>query len=141
MSLDVILVDDSSAMRKMIRRVLDVSGFELGRCHEASNGKDALDVLSREHVHVVLTDINMPIMDGETFVRELRGHANLAHLPVIVISTDSTSVRRERLEQLGAQGYLAKPFTPEKLRDEIERVLDPALLTNSGGISDDDSSF
>lgn len=141
MSVDVILVDDSSAMRKMIRRVLDVSGFALGRCHEASNGKDALEVLSREHVDVVLTDINMPIMDGETFVRELRGHAELAHLPVIVISTDSTSVRRERLEQLGAQGYLAKPFTPENLRDEIQRVLDPALLMSSGGISDDDSSF
>jgi two-component system chemotaxis response regulator CheY len=142
MSLDLILVDDSSAMRKMIRRVLDVSGFAIGRCHEASNGRDALDVLARERVDVVLTDINMPVMDGEAFVRELRANRELAQLPVIVISTDSTAVRRERLDQLGAQGYLSKPFTPERLRDELERVIDPAVLAGQlGGIDDDDRSF
>jgi two-component system chemotaxis response regulator CheY len=142
MPLDVLLVDDSSAMRKMIRRVLDISGFALGQCHEAGNGRDALATLEREHVDVVLTDINMPVMDGEAFVNAIRRDENLAALPVVVISTDSTSVRRERLEQLGAIGYLSKPFTPEALRQEIERALGPELLAvQQGGSPHDESDF
>lgn len=127
MSLDVMLVDDSSAIRKMIRRVLDVSGIPVQQCREATSGLDALRQLAGQAAgptpDIILTDINMPEMDGETFVRELRRDSRLAHIPVIVVSTDSTSLRRHRLEALGAQGYLSKPFTPESLRDELEKIL------------------
>jgi two-component system chemotaxis response regulator CheY len=123
MPIDVMLVDDSSAIRKMIRRVLDITGLDLGRVEEAANGREALEKLAGLPVDIVLTDINMPEMDGEVFVRHLREDARLGAIPVVVVSTDSTSLRRQRLESLGAQGYLSKPFTPEKLRDELERVL------------------
>lgn len=138
MSLDVMLIDDSPAIRKMVRRVLDISGFPLGRCHEASSGTDALATLAEQRVDLVLTDINMPGMDGETFVRHLRANPAWAATPVVVISTDSTSVRRERLERLGVQGYLPKPFTPEKLRAELERVLGAETLAHPEGTEHDD---
>jgi two-component system chemotaxis response regulator CheY len=146
MPLAVLLIDDSPAIRKMIRRVLDISGFPLGRCHEASNGGDALATLEQEPIDLILTDINMPGMDGETFVRQMRERPEWAGLPVVVISTDSTSLRRERLEQLGVQGYLAKPFTPERLRAELERVLGAKVGAEAasqleGVISDDANDF
>jgi two-component system chemotaxis response regulator CheY len=136
MAFDVMVVDDSPVMRRFIRRVIEVSGFSVGRCLEAGNGLEALEQLEHEWVDVVMTDINMPGMDGEELVGEMRRRAHLAAVPVIVISTDATDSRRERLAQLGAQGYVTKPFAPERLREEIENVLG---VTPEGG--SDDSSF
>jgi two-component system chemotaxis response regulator CheY len=121
MAFRVLIVDDSPAMRSFVRRVLDVSGLDIGAVFEASDGQMALDLLDREWVDVILTDINMPHMDGEEFVGKLADR-RLA-VPVIVISTDSTAARREHLRALGARGYLAKPFSPEALRREVEQVM------------------
>ncbi len=123
MAFDVIVVDDSPAMRRFVRRVIEVSGFSVGRYLEAGNGEEALAQLEHEWVDVVMTDINMPRMDGEALVAEMRNRDHLAAVPVIVISTDATEARIERLRRLGAQGYVTKPFAPERLREEIERVL------------------
>ncbi len=123
MAFDVMIVDDSPAMRRFVRRVVEVSGFAVGRYLEAGDGEEALAQLEHEWVDVVMTDINMPRMDGEALVAALRTHDHLANVPVIVISTDATDARRQRLEHLGAQGYVTKPFAPETLRAEIERVL------------------
>jgi len=123
MSFDVMVVDDSPAMRRFIRRVIEVSRFSVGRYLEASDGQDALEKLEGEWVDVVLTDINMPRMDGESFVAEMRRREHLSMIPVIVISTDATDARMERLAKLGAQGYVTKPFAPERLREEIEKVI------------------
>jgi two-component system, chemotaxis family, chemotaxis protein CheY len=120
---DVLIVDDSPAMRRFIRRVIEVSGFQVGRYVEAGNGKEALEQLEQEWVDVVLTDINMPVMDGETLVRTMRESEHTAGVPVIVVSTDATDARMERMRDLGCQGYVTKPFAPERLREEIERVL------------------
>ncbi len=145
MSFHVLLVDDSSAMRRMIRRVLEISGFPVSSCLEAAHGREALATLEQGPVDVVLTDINMPVMDGEAFVRSLRQNERFAGLPVIVVSTDSTSIRRERLESLGAQGYLSKPFTPEGLRSELERVLEANSMAGGAWMaaeaSNDGSDF
>src|SRR5580704_1771533 len=110
MSFRVLIVDDSPAMRGFVRRVLDFSGLEVGAVFEAGNGLEALDLLSREWVDVILTDINMPQMDGETLVATLAQSASLASVPVIVISTDATTTRMDHLRALGVRGYLAKPF-------------------------------
>ncbi len=118
----VLIVDDSPSMRTFIKRVIELSGLEIGAHWEAGDGVEALDILDREWVDVILTDINMPRMNGEEFVRHLSGCGLLSTVPVIVISTDATTARREHLRKLGAQGYLAKPFRPEALREEIERV-------------------
>jgi two-component system, chemotaxis family, chemotaxis protein CheY len=123
MAFSVLIVDDSPAMRSFIRRVMEISGLETSLCLEASDGAEALEVLERSWVDVVLTDINMPRMGGEQLLRRLHESELLRTLPVIVVSTDSTEVRMRQMLELGARGYVKKPFTPEMLRQEIETVL------------------
>ena len=123
MAYRVLIVDDSPAMRSFVRRVILLSGFELSTCFEASNGQEALDLLRQEWVDAILTDINMPGVDGEEFLRRLAADEVLRSIPVIVISTDATRNRIERLLSLGARGYITKPFLPEALRAELETTL------------------
>ena len=123
MAYSVLIVDDSPVMRSFIRRVLNMSGFEVGECNEAGNGIEALAQLSAHRVDVILTDINMPGMNGEELLRRLSADGTLKTTPAVVISTDATNERIVRMIELGAKGYMAKPFTPETLRDELERVL------------------
>jgi len=120
----VLLVDDSPAMRAFIRRVMLLSGFDLDECIEAADGAEALERLSREKVDVILTDINMPRMDGEELMRRLSADDRLRDIPAVVVSTDATKPRILRMIGLGAQGYIAKPFSPEALREALEKVLE-----------------
>ncbi len=119
----VLIVDDSKAMRTFVRRVIELSGIEMSACFQAANGGEALDLLRREWVDVVLTDINMPEVDGEEFIRRLAADDLLKSIPVVVVSTDATRSRIGRLLRLGARGYLTKPFRPEDLRAELEGIL------------------
>lgn len=119
----VLIVDDSPVMRSFIRRVLTLSGFEVGECIEAGNGEEALALLGAHPVDVILTDINMPGMNGEELLRRLGSDGILKSIPALVISTDATKERILRMLSLGAEGYMSKPFTPETLREELERVL------------------
>ncbi len=123
MAYRLLIVDDSPAMRAFVRRVIGLSGFDLSECFEASNGQEALEVLRREWVDAILTDINMPGMDGEELLRRLAADEVFRSIPAIVISTDATHHRRERLLEIGARGYLAKPFLPEALRTQLETTL------------------
>jgi two-component system chemotaxis response regulator CheY len=111
-------------MRAFIRRVIDLSGFELATCFEAGDGQQALDLLRSEWVDAVLTDINMPNLDGEEFIRQMAADELLRSIPVIVISTDATEKRIARLLALGARGYITKPFLPETLRAQLEGTLE-----------------
>src|SRR5579863_7148697 len=126
MALRVLIVDDSPVMRAFVRRVLGISGLDAAEIFEACDGQEALTLLECEWVDVVLTDINMPNMDGEEFVARLAQKGLLPLVTVIVVSTDATALRRERLQSLGAHGYLSKPFQPETLRAEIERAMGAA---------------
>jgi len=123
MAYRVLIADDSPVMRAFVRRVIELSGFELAECLEASNGQEALEKLRSEWVDAILTDINMPLVDGEELLRRLANDDLLKSIPAIVISTDATRNRIERLLALGARGYVTKPFTPETLRSELERTL------------------
>ena len=123
MAYRVLIIDDSAAMRAFIRRVFDLSGLEVERIFEAGDGHEAIQLLDREQVDVILTDINMPGMDGEEFIQRFAALGPARTTPIIVVSTDATTARRERLMELGASGYLIKPFAPEMLQREIERVL------------------
>lgn len=123
MGLQILIVDDSPAMRAFIRRVVKLSGIEVAQYFEAGNGEEALALLAANPVDAVLTDINMPVMDGETFLRKMREEGPLQSTPVIVISTDATLNRIHTMRALGAVGYLEKPFGPEQLRNELDRVL------------------
>jgi len=124
MSLSFLIVDDSPAMRKFIRRALQFSGLEIGECLEAGSGKQALEVLREQLVEVILTDINMPEMNGEEFVRQVEADEKLRRIPVIVVSTDGSEGRVRQMVSFGAKGYVIKPFAPEAIRSEVERVLE-----------------
>jgi two-component system, chemotaxis family, chemotaxis protein CheY len=123
MAYRVMIVDDSPSMRAFVRRVIDLSGFQVDTCLNAGNGIQGLALLKQQAVDIILTDINMPEMNGEEFLRELETHERYRTIPVVVISTDATEDRMHRMLQLGAKGYIAKPFSPEALRGELERVL------------------
>jgi two-component system chemotaxis response regulator CheY len=123
MAYRVLIVDDSPAMRTFVRRVIELSGFELSHCFEAANGEEALGLLRNEWVDAILTDVNMPGVDGEELLRRLAADEMLRSIPVIVVSTDGTQNRISRLLSLGARGYVTKPFLPETLRGELERIL------------------
>jgi two-component system, chemotaxis family, chemotaxis protein CheY len=123
MAFRVLVIDDSAAMRVLIRRVIEVSGLEASGVLEACDGQEALELMERKWVDVILTDINMPRMNGEEFVRRLAESGLTRSIPVIVVSTDGTEIRRGHLQALGVRGYLVKPFQPAELRDQIERAL------------------
>jgi two-component system chemotaxis response regulator CheY len=123
MSLRILAVDDSPSMRIFIGRVLELSGLEISAYLQAADGLAAIEILQREWVDVILTDINMPRMNGEEFMKRLAASGLSESIPVVVISTDGTELRRQHLTALGARGYLVKPFQPEQIRAELERVL------------------
>lgn len=124
MSFAVMIVDDSPAMRAFVRRILDMSGLEINSCIEAGDGQEALELLREHRPDVILSDINMPRMDGEQFVRSLEADPELRLIPVVVVSTDRTENRVQQMIELGARGYVTKPFLPETLREELEKVLE-----------------
>jgi len=103
--------------------VMALSGFEVGECFEAADGEEALEQLRAHPVDVILTDINMPKMNGEELLRRLESDDQLRRVPALVISTDATRHRILRMLSLGAEGYMTKPFSPEALREELERIL------------------
>lgn len=117
-----LIVDDSPLMRAFIKRVILLAGFEC-EALEASNGREALDLLATRRADLILTDINMPVMSGEEFLTELKSNGTLETTPALVISTDATRDRAHRMVALGARGYLAKPFSPEALREALEEIL------------------
>ncbi len=123
MAVRVLIVDDSAVMRTFIRRIIVLSGMEGAEFLEAGEGGEALSILREHWVDVVLTDINMPAMDGEQFVRRLAADDLLKSVPVVIVSTDGTESRIRQMCSLGARGYVRKPFVPETLRLELERVL------------------
>jgi len=118
----LMIVDDSPVMRSFVRRTLQIAGLEMESCAEASNGAEALQKLAGAEVDLILTDINMPELDGEGLLRALRVDPELSKIPVVVVSTDSTEQRVDSLMALGARGYVKKPFQPERLSQVLTGI-------------------
>jgi two-component system chemotaxis response regulator CheY len=122
------IVDDSPVMRSFVRRTIAVSGLPTKEVVEASNGQEALAKLylsqarPEASIDLILTDINMPVMDGEGLLNELRDDPRLSHIPVVVVSTDSTDQRVGTLMSLGARDYVRKPFPPERLGEVLAGI-------------------
>jgi two-component system, chemotaxis family, chemotaxis protein CheY len=127
MPIDVLIVDDSPVMRLFVKRTLTMSGLDLGEVLEAGNGQEAMQLLAGRSIDVILTDINMPRMDGVTLIRQLKTHQALRNIPTLILSTDSSKERIETIRLIGANGYLSKPFQPETLEREVRRVLGGAI--------------
>ena len=115
MAYRVLITDDSPAMRSFVRRVIELSGFELSACFEAGDGAEALAVLKNEWVDAILTDINMPGVDGEELLRRLAADELLCGIPAIVISTDATQNRIARLLALGRPRLRYQAFSSGNL--------------------------
>ena len=121
MRFNVLIVDDSAVMRKMILRTLQLSGLPMGEVHEAGNGQEALDVMDAEWIDLALVDINMPVMNGEEFIRRVRKSPEFRDLSIIVVSTESSETRIEAIRGLGAL-FVHKPFTPDTLRERVLEI-------------------
>lgn len=123
MNCNVLIVDDSPILRMAIRKVVRLSGIEDDRIHEAGNGKEALEVIETVWIDLVLLDLNMPVMDGETFAGELRKNPDLNDVAVVVVSTEGNRDRLQRMRDLGVAEVLRKPFEPEDLHRLIPKLL------------------
>lgn len=116
----ILAVDDSPAMRQMVGITLTGAGHEV---EHAADGCEALQKAERAKFDLVITDVNMPKMDGITLVRELRGLTTYKYVPLLVLTTEATAERKQAGKEAGATGWLVKPFNPEKLLATISRVL------------------
>jgi len=116
----ILAVDDSASMRQMVRYTLEAAGYEV---LQAADGVEALDLAKTRAADLVLTDVNMPRMDGITLVRELRALESYRFTPMLVLTTESGQDTKQRGKQAGATGWIVKPFNPEQLLATIARVL------------------
>ena len=126
MALDVLIVDDSSAIRKILMRVLAQTDLKLGDVFEAADGVDAIKVLEANKVGLVLSDINMPNMDGLQLLTSVRARPEWNGIPIIMITTEGNQAKVMEAVQLGAQGYVRKPFTAEQIKEKISSCLSSA---------------
>ena len=122
MSVNVLVVDDSGVMRSMIAKTIRLSGLQLGEIHQASNGQEGLDKMNQHWIDLVIADINMPVMNGEEMIDHIRENPEHENIPIVVISTEGSKTRVERLKKKGAR-FIHKPFTPEKIRDTVKDLL------------------
>ncbi len=115
----VLIVDDSSVMRKIVERALRQGGLDLGEVREASNGAEALTEAQKGSLDLILSDINMPVMDGLEFLKSLASVEPAKGVPVVMITTEGSEARVVEALSAGAKGYLRKPFTPEQVKERV----------------------
>ena len=123
MSQDVLIVDDSTVIRQMVKRTMDLAGLDVGEIYEASNGIEALAQLNDHDVAVMLVDINMPTMNGVQLLTRMKENHRLQGIPIVIVSTEGSKQRIEQLQAIGAFGYVRKPFQPEQLRDVLKPLI------------------
>jgi len=119
MAKSLMIVDDSATMRKIIMRTVRMSGLEFGRTEEAGNGNEALDKLGAAPVDIMLCDINMPEMGGTELVKKVRELDSCTETKIIMVSTESSQELIDGVISDGANGYITKPFTPEKFQEKL----------------------
>ena len=116
----ILAVDDSSSMRQMVSFTLKSAGYEVA---EAADGQEALDKAKLQQFDLVITDVNMPVMDGISFIRHLREEASYKFTPMLMLTTESASEKKAEGKAAGATGWIVKPFNPEQLLKTVEKVL------------------
>jgi two-component system, chemotaxis family, chemotaxis protein CheY len=121
--LKVLIVDDSSVMRKIVERALRQAGLDLTEVLEASNGAEALAEVQKGGLDMILSDINMPVMDGLELLKSLATIECAKGVPVVMITTEGSEARVVEALSAGAKGYLRKPFTPEQVKERITPLL------------------
>jgi len=121
--LKVLIVDDSAVMRKIVERALRQAGLEINEVLEASNGAEALVEVQKGSLDIILSDINMPVMDGLEFLRNLAKLDAGKGVPVVMITTEGSEARVVEALSVGAKGYIRKPFTPEQVKERVTPLI------------------
>jgi len=119
----VLIVDDSSTIRLIVRRCLEQGELGIAELWEAGSGEEALDILARQRVDVVLTDIHMPKMDGFQLLTAMKRDERWKAIPVLMITTEASANAVLDAVQKGASGYIRKPFTPFQIRNQLSLLL------------------
>ncbi|HQT79355.1 MAG: response regulator [Rhodospirillales bacterium 20-64-7] len=119
MSRRILTVDDSKTMRDMVAFTLRKAGYEIS---EAEDGKKALAVLATGSFDLIITDLNMPVMDGITLIKTVRTGARQRSIPILILTTEVDATKKAEGKAAGATGWLVKPFSPEKLVEVVQRV-------------------
>ena len=122
-AISALIVDDSSVMRKIVERSLRQASINLTQVLEAGNGAEALGVLAKHRVDLILCDINMPVMDGLEFIKQLPGVANAKDVPVVMITTEGSESHVVQALSCGARGYIRKPFTADQVKEHLTPLL------------------
>jgi two-component system chemotaxis response regulator CheY len=121
--LDVLIVDDSAAIRKILQRVLRQTDINLGEIWEAGDGTEAVEILKTRNFGLILSDINMPRMDGLQLLARIKEMEHVRNVPVIMITTEGGQGRVMEAVQLGAAGYVRKPFTADQIKEKLTGIV------------------
>ncbi len=120
MAASILAVDDSVSMRQMVSFTLKGAGYDVV---EAGDGVEALDIAREKSVNLVITDVNMPNMDGISLIKELRSLPSYKFTPLLMLTTESSSEKKQQGRAAGATGWIVKPFNPEQLLNMVKKVL------------------
>lgn len=123
MPLDVLVVDDSAAIRKILQRVLIQTELPLGTILEAGDGLEAIERLEGNNIGLVLSDINMPKMDGIELLAKMRENPKWKSIPVLMITTEGSQQKVLQAVDLGAAGYVRKPFTADQIKEKLVGII------------------
>ena len=123
MAFNLLIVDDSNSMRAVVKKIVGLTGLELGQVLEADNGRKALDILGGSWVDAVILDINMPEMNGLELLKRMSEDAVMKNIPVVMMTTEASEEHMKTAFELGAKGFIRKPFVPEELRKMLLGVL------------------
>lgn len=120
MSKTILVVDDSTSLRQVVNMALKGAGYEV---IEACDGKDALTKLSGQRIHLVICDVNMPNMDGITFVKEMKKNPAYKFTPVIMLTTEGSDEKKKAGQEAGAKAWVIKPFQPQQMLAAVSKLL------------------
>jgi two-component system, chemotaxis family, chemotaxis protein CheY len=120
MAKKILLVDDSASVRTVAGIALREAGYEV---IDAANGKEALGKLDAERVHLIISDVNMPVMDGITFLKEVKRHPTCKFTPVIMLTTEAGEDKKQEGRAAGAKAWIVKPFQPGSLVDAVSKLV------------------
>lgn len=118
----IMIIDDSASLRQVVSIALEDAGYEVV---EAENGKSALALLKEDKVNLVICDVNMPVMDGITFVKKVKEIPNYRFLPIIMLTTESSENRKLEGQEAGAKAWVVKPFKPEQMLEAVSKLIMP----------------
>ncbi|MGB5158656.1 response regulator [Desulfobacterium sp. N47] len=139
MAFNVLIVDDSSSMRAVIKKIIKVSGFNVGNYFEAEDGIEALKILDNDWIDLVLSDINMPNMDGMSFLSEMKKNELFSSIPVVMITTEGSETKILESIKLGASGYIKKPFFPADIKNTLSKLMEEEVSDVRGNDDGDEA--